>query len=60
MPLAALTSHLVSPLVTPLVHLAAEEHPAKVNPFFIGGGVLLIFIVLVVGLLSFGAGRDHT
>ena len=40
---------------------AAEEHgePA-VNPWFIGGGVLLFLLFLLVGLIAFGGGRDHS
>jgi hypothetical protein len=43
-----------------LVSLAAEAARSGINPFWIGGMVLVIFVVLVVGLLAFGAGRDHS
>jgi len=40
---------------------AAEEHgePA-VNPWFIGGGTLAILLLLLIGLVAFGGGRDHS
>lgn len=40
---------------------AAEEHgePA-VNPWFIGGGVLAFLLFLLLGLVWFGGGRDHS
>ncbi len=31
-----------------------------VNPWFIGAGTLLLLVALMVGLLMFGAGRDHS
>jgi hypothetical protein len=43
-----------------LVSAAAEEARSGINPFWIGGLVLAIFLVLVIGLLAFGAGRDHS
>jgi len=40
---------------------AAEEHgdPA-VNPWFVGGGALLILLLVLGALVLFGGGRDHT
>ena len=40
---------------------AAEEHgePA-VNPWFIGGGTLLILLLALAALVAFGGGRDHS
>jgi hypothetical protein len=40
---------------------AAEEHgePA-VNPWFIGAGVLAFLLFLLLGLVWFGGGRDHS
>jgi len=40
---------------------AAEEHgePA-VDPWFIGGGALGILVLLLLALMAFGGGRDHT
>lgn len=40
---------------------AAEEHgePA-VNPWFIGGGVLALLLLMLIGLIAFGGGREHS
>ena len=40
---------------------AAEEHgePA-VNPWLIGGGTLAILLILLVALVAFGGGREHS
>lgn len=40
---------------------AAEEHgePA-VNPWYIGGAVLAFLLLLLLGLVWFGGGRDHS
>jgi hypothetical protein len=46
------------------VALAAEEtaeHASNVpNPWLVGGIVLGILLVLLVALLMFGAGREHS
>jgi len=42
---------------------AAEEHSeeaAAVSPYVIGGIALAILLVLMLGLLAFGKGREHT
>ncbi|WP_200958827.1 hypothetical protein [Nocardioides sp. Root190] len=39
---------------------AAEESEAAVNPWFIGGGVLAFLMLLLLGLVWFGGGRDHS
>jgi hypothetical protein len=44
----------------PLVVTAAEAARTGINPYIVGGCVLLLLITLVVGLLAFGAGRDHS
>lgn len=40
---------------------AAEEHgePA-VNPWFIGGGTLAFLLLLLLALIAFGGGREHS
>jgi hypothetical protein len=47
--------------LTSLITTAAEasSEPA-VNPWFIGLGVFVLLVALLVGLLMFGAGRDHS
>jgi hypothetical protein len=44
----------------PLVVLAAEAASSGINPFFVGGGLLLLLALAVLALLAFGAGRDHS
>jgi hypothetical protein len=40
---------------------AAEENgDAAVNPWFVGGGALLILLLVLGALVLFGGGRDHT
>jgi hypothetical protein len=48
-------------LVLPLVLRAAEEgaHSGP-NHWLIGGIVLLIFLGMLIGLVSFGGGREHS
>jgi hypothetical protein len=47
--------------VAPLLTTAAETGGIHdVNPWAVGGGIMAILIVLIVGLLAFGAGRDHS
>jgi len=29
-------------------------------PYYIGGGILVLLIVLIMALLSFGQGREHS
>jgi hypothetical protein len=30
------------------------------EPYYIGGGILLVLLALIVALLSFGRGREHS
>jgi hypothetical protein len=46
--------------LAPLLVTAAEAESSGINPYWVGGGVLLIFVLLMAGLLAFGAGRDHS
>ncbi|WP_200940063.1 hypothetical protein [Aeromicrobium sp. Root495] len=42
---------------------AAEEHSeeaAAVSPYLIGAIALAILVVMLLGLLAFGKGREHT
>ena len=43
-----------------LLVIAAASESTSVSRWFIGGSVLLIFLVLMGGLLAFGGGREHT
>ena len=44
----------------PFVVLAAESESSLPNHWVVGAVVLLILVAAMVGLLAFGAGRDHT
>jgi hypothetical protein len=47
--------------VAPLLTTAAETGGIHdVNPWVVGGSIMALLIVLVLGLLAFGAGRDHS
>ncbi|HEX5560940.1 MAG TPA: hypothetical protein VFX52_04800 [Nocardioidaceae bacterium] len=48
------------PSLAPLVALAAESSKPAGNPYFYGGGVLLILVLVIAGLLNVGRGRDHS
>ena len=34
--------------------------PLEINHWAVGGGVLLLFLLLMLALLVFGAGREHS
>ena len=44
----------------PLILLAEEVHAEGVNHWLIGGVALAILMALVLGLVMFGAGREHS
>jgi hypothetical protein len=48
--------------LTSLTTTVAAESSAEagINPWVVGGIVLLLLLVLLGGLLAFGAGRDHS
>ena len=48
--------------VSTVVALAEEAsaESAGATPYIIGGGALLILLLALVGLLAFGAGREHS
>ena len=47
------------PSLQMLLPLATEEGPG-LFPYFVGGGSLLILLLALFGVLSFGKGRDHS
>jgi hypothetical protein len=51
----------LTPLITTVVPGLSEgvAEPA-VNPWAVGIGVFALLVVLLLGLLMFGAGRDHS
>jgi hypothetical protein len=46
--------------LAPLVVTSAAKPLGGINPFIVGGSILLLLVILVVGLLAFGGGREHT
>jgi hypothetical protein len=46
--------------IPPLVTLAAEASDSGINPWFVGGAIFVLLLALLLGLLAFGAGRDHS
>ena len=42
-----------------LLPLATEEG-VGITPYVVGGGTMLLFVALMVALLAFGKGRDHS
>lgn len=46
--------------LAPLLVSAAESEHSGINPWFVGGATMLFLLALVLGLLAFGAGRDHS
>jgi hypothetical protein len=48
-------------LLTSQITTAPQAAAATViNPWFIGLGVFVVLVALLLGLLMFGAGRDHS
>ncbi|GAA1520895.1 hypothetical protein [Nocardioides humi] len=43
-----------------VVRAAEEGGEAAVSPWFIGGIVLAFLLLLLLGLVWFGGGRDHS
>lgn len=51
---------LNSQTVLAVLSAAEEAGEPAVNPWIIGGGVLLFLLLLLVGLVWFGGGREHS
>lgn len=49
-------------LATAIVPVLSEPHASEpaLSPLLIGIGTFLVFMAMLVGLLMFGAGRDHS
>jgi hypothetical protein len=47
-------------LLTSLINAAEETHSAAISPIAVGAISLGILLALLVGLLMFGAGREHS
>jgi hypothetical protein len=52
----------LTPLVTTVVPALSEgaEHGSAVSPYVVGLGTFAVLLVMLLGLLMFGAGRDHS
>jgi hypothetical protein len=52
----------LTPLVTTVVPALSEgaAHEPAVSPYVVGVSVFGVLLVLMLGLLMFGAGRDHS
>jgi hypothetical protein len=47
-------------MLNAFVTVAAEEHSNGVNHWLVGGITLVILLALLMALLIFGAGREHS
>jgi len=50
----------ISQTALAVVRAAEENGEPAVSPWFIGGGVLAVLLLLLLGLVWFGGGRDHS
>ena len=48
---------LLSSLVTAA---AVAPHAQELPPIAVGGGILVLLVILLIGLLMFGKGREHS
>lgn len=55
----AFSETLVVPM-TALLRVAEEVGEPAVSPWLIGGGTLAILLLMLVGVVAFGGGRDHS
>jgi hypothetical protein len=51
---------LISQTALAVIQAAEESGDPAVNPWFVGGGILLFLLLVMTGLVVFGGGRDHT
>jgi hypothetical protein len=56
----SILSPSIAPLVAPLLTLAAEAESHGIDPYAVGAVVLAVLVLAVLGLLAFGAGREHS
>jgi hypothetical protein len=47
-------------MVVPVLAESTTHETGGVSPYLVGGGTLALLMALMVGLLMFGAGRDHS
>ena len=46
--------------LAPLLVSAAEGGSSGINPYAVGVLVLVLLVAMILGLMAFGAGRDHS
>ncbi|MEQ6901538.1 hypothetical protein [Nocardioides sp. YIM 152588] len=51
---------LINQTALALVQAAEEHAEGGLNPWVVGGGALGILLLLLVGLLAFAGGREHS
>lgn len=51
---------LINQTALALVSAAEAHSEGGVNPWLIGGGTLAFLLLLLIGLVAFGGGREHS
>jgi hypothetical protein len=51
---------LISQTALAVIQAAGESSDPPVNPYLVGGGILLFLLCVMGALVLFGGGRDHT
>jgi hypothetical protein len=51
---------LISQTALAVIQAAEESGDPAVNPWLVGGGILLFLLCMLGALVLFGGGRDHT
>jgi hypothetical protein len=50
----------ISQTALALIQAAEENGEPAINPWFVGGGALAILLLLLLGVVWFGGGREHS
>ena len=58
--LVDLVSEIAREKLAPRAAAAEEAGEPAVNPWVIGGGAFLVLLLLLIGVVAFGGGRDHS
>ena len=51
---------LINQTALALISAAGGESEGGINPWVVGGGTLAILLLLLIGLIAFGGGREHS
>lgn len=46
--------------LTAVLQAAEESGEPAVSPWLVGGGVFALLLLLLIGVVAFGGGRDHS